>query len=629
MLRLFAPLLARLDFAYRGRSLFILQKARLLAAITLIVLAFLPLNVAKVLWTQPPELLPRIAVNLLVGMAGLICLWFLFKGSVERAGNGLALAAVLVMNGMVFGIGAKTVVPLEPLALGIQLFAFDVVFLLFAVVFASRWVAVAVFGLIMAGQAGFYFFLLPKAPFDPEVQFAARTLLRDGLIVLALLFGLGITLIRMIATAHLRSEAALRESRSVNENLERLVAERTRALEAASRKAEDASRSKSEFLANMSHEIRTPLNGIIASADLMARRGDLPAEVNEQVRIVGESGDLLLRLLGDILDFSKIEAGQVVLEKHAFEVGTTVADTVSLMSHRAVAGAVEIGMTIEDGLARTFFEADSHRLRQVLLNLLSNAVKFTPAGGRVDVAVTGAAKAGEAGMTALRFEVRDTGIGMDEAATAKIFERFTQADSSTTRRFGGTGLGLAISYRLVEMMGGRLEVVSVPGKGSVFSFTLTLRATQAPAMAPVVAIDFQGSLKLRVLVAEDNAVNRKILGTQLDQLGCSYAMVFDGAAALDALQREALPDVILMDCHMPKLDGWETTRRLRTWKTSDQPMQRKAAALPIIALTASAYPEERARCFDSGMNGFVAKPVKLAELQAALSVFAQSGALTR
>jgi signal transduction histidine kinase/AmiR/NasT family two-component response regulator len=612
-------MLARLDSAYRGRSIFIVQKVRLLAAITLIVLAFLPVNVAKVLWTQPPELLARLAVNGLVGLAVVVCFWLLLKGKLERAGNGLALAAVLAMNGMIFAVGAATETPVQPLALGIQMFAFDVVFLLFAVVFASRLVAAVVFGIILAGHAGFYFFLLPKAPSDPVVEFAARTLLRDGVIVMALLFGLGVTLTRMIATAHQRSEAALRESRSVNENLERLVAERTRAFEMASRKAEEASRYKSEFLANMSHEIRTPLNGIIASSDLLMRRVDLSADVREHVRIVAESGDLLLRLLGDILDFSKIEAGQVVLEKHAFEVSSTVADTVSLMSHRAAAGSVEMSVMIEPGLARSFFEADSYRLRQVLMNLVSNAVKFTPPGGRVDVSVT--SKAGDAGMTAVRFEVRDTGIGMDEAATAKIFERFTQADSSTTRRFGGTGLGLAISYRLVEMMGGRLEVVSAPGKGSTFSFTLVLRASEAPTVARGATSDFQGPLTLRVLVAEDNAVNRKILGTQLDQLGCTYTMVFDGEAALEKLQREALPDVILMDCHMPKLDGWETTRRLRTWMTSDQPMQRKASALPIIALTASAYPEERARCYASGMNGFVAKPVKLAELRAALSAY--------
>jgi CheY-like chemotaxis protein len=256
-------------------------------------------------------------------------------------------------------------------------------------------------------------------------------------------------------------------------------------------------------------------------------------------------------------------------------------------------------------------------LRQVLLNLVSNAIKFTPATGRIQIAVTSAAPQGDP--TPVCFEVRDTGIGMDEAATARIFERFTQADSSTTRRYGGTGLGLAISFRLVEMMGGRLEVSSAPGKGSVFYFTIPLRpVAQAPATPLALAPLKRVRLNLRVLVAEDNAVNRKILANQLTQLGCPFAMAADGEEALAALRHEPLPDAILMDCHMPKLDGWETTRRIREWVTSDDPLEQRAALIPVIALTASAYPEERARCTEAGMNDFIAKPLKLAELEQAL-----------
>jgi signal transduction histidine kinase/CheY-like chemotaxis protein len=625
MLRLFAPFLTRLDFAYRGRSLFIVQKARLLAAIALVVVAFVPLNLAKTFWTQPPELLPRIAVNLVVGIAGLLSLSWLLKGKLMQAGNGLALALVLAVHGVVFLVGVTTV-PLQPLGVGIQIFAFDVVFLVFAMVFASRVVGVLIFALMLAGQAGFYFFLLPKAAFDPFVQFAAGVLLRDGLIVMALLFGLSVILIRMINTAQLRSEAALRESQSVNENLERLVAERTAALEAASRRAEDASRAKSEFLANMSHEIRTPLNGIIASSDLLMRRTDLSVEVREHVRIVGESGDLLLRLLGDILDFSKIEAGQVVLEKHAFELGATVTDTVALMRHRATAASVEMEVAIERHLERAYFEADSYRLRQVLLNLVSNAVKFTPACGRVVVAVSSVPSI-ETESASIRFEVCDTGIGMDAAVTERIFGRFMQADSSTTRRYGGTGLGLAISSRLVGMMGGRLEVLSAPGSGSTFFFTIPLRRIAPPPTTPALVIETAGALKLHVLVVEDNVVNRKILGTQLEQLGCTYAMAVDGEAALAALEKGPAPEVVLMDCHMPKLDGWETTRRIRGWETSSDEWRRIAATVPIVALTASAYPEERARCYQAGMNDFLAKPVKLADLQQVLRNYARADLL--
>ena len=272
---------------------------------------------------------------------------------------------------------------------------------------------------------------------------------------MGLIFLLGMTLIRMIETAHRRSEESIRQSQKTNENLERLVSERTRDLEAASRQAMAASRSKSEFLANMSHEIRTPLNGIIASTDLLMRRADLSSEAREHVRLVFDSGELLLKILSDILDFSKIEAGQVTLERRPFDLLPTVDDTVTLMAQRAAEGSVQLDVAIAPELSRSF-EGDSHRIRQVLLNLVSNAVKFTPAKGRVAVAVD--FRIAKENPIPVHFEVRDTGIGMDETTTARIFERFTQADTSTTRRYGGTGLGLAISFRLVEMMGGCLEV---------------------------------------------------------------------------------------------------------------------------------------------------------------------------
>lgn len=397
--------------------------------------------------------------------------------------------------------------------------------------------------------------------------------------------------------------------------------QQTKALIEAKLEAERSSQEKSVFLANMSHEIRTPLNGIIASTDLLMRRADLSAEAAENARVISESGDLLLNLLGDILDFSKIEAGQVSLEKHSFELATVVNDTVALMANRADAGSVQLDLTIAPALS-PYYEGDSYRLRQVLLNLLANAVKFTPAQGHVHVTI--ASGGGTVDCTAVRFEVQDTGIGMDESATVRIFERFTQADTSTTRRYGGSGLGLAISSRLVQMMGGQLEVTSTPGKGSVFFFTLPLRPVASVPEAPVLAEKLESQLNLRVLVAEDNAVNRKILGTQLTRLGCPFTMTVDGQAALAALQHEPLPDVILMDCHMPVLDGWETTRQLRAWTTSEQVLRQKAASIPVIALTAAAYPEERARCQETGMNDFLAKPVKLAELQQVLLRYARA-----
>ncbi|MFA5263542.1 MAG: ATP-binding protein [Opitutaceae bacterium] len=615
MLRHFAPYLERLDSVYRDKPFLMGQKARLLAVITLLLLAFVPLNIAKLLWAQLPLPLPRIAINLFIGAASIACLRSVMRGKLERAGNALVLSMTLVIHISVFLV-RTTHDPSLPLSIGIQIFAFDFVILLFAIVFASRGIAASVFAIIVLGHISIYLFILQKAHFDRAVQFSADTLLRDGLLVMVLLFCLGVTLIHMIESAHRRSENSLRQTRSMNENLERLVSERTRELEQASRQATAASRAKSEFLANMSHEIRTPLNGIIASSDLLMRRADLPPEAREYTRLISESGDLLLNLLGDILDFSKIEAGQIALEKHPFDLAGIVTNTVTLMARQAAEKSVRLDVTIAPGLARTF-EGDSYRLRQVLLNLVSNAVKFSLPEGQVQIAIT-APSAGADPMPIL-FEVRDTGIGMDESTTKRIFERFAQADSSTTRRYGGTGLGLAISSRIVQMMGGHLDVTSALGKGSAFFFTIPLRPVEKPAAGLVSPFQAAASpLNLRVLVAEDNAVNRKIIGSQLAQLGCPFTMAVDGEAALAALQEEPLPDVIIMDCHMPKLDGWETTRRIRNWATSPHAFQKRSATIPVIALTAAAYPEEKARCHDAGMNAFVAKPVKLAELHEAL-----------
>jgi signal transduction histidine kinase/CheY-like chemotaxis protein len=614
MPRLLDRYLERLNSAYRDRPYFIGLKARLLAVVTVLILAFVPLNIAKTAWLHSPEFLPRIGLNLFALVAGLVCLRLLFRGKIDQAGNGFAFSLVLAVHLMVLAVGATTKA-LQPLGVGIQLFAFDLVFIVFAVVFASRRVATAVFAIIVAGHVCYHHFMLRADGLDPAAQVPADTLLREGLVTMVLIFFLGVTLMRMIATAYRRSEESIRHSQKTNENLERLVSERTRDLEAASRQAMAASRAKSEFLANMSHEIRTPLNGIIASTDLLMRRSDLPADARDHVRVVFESGDLLLKILSDILDFSKIEAGQVVLEARPFDLQPTVDDTVALMAHRAAEGSVRLEVAVAPGLAR-WFEGDSHRIRQVLLNLVANAVKFTNPNGTVSVSVTSDSPVDNPAL--VRFEVRDTGIGMDEATTARIFERFTQADSSTTRRYGGTGLGLAISFRLVEMMGGRLQVTSAPGQGSTFFFTIPLRPGEARSGEQPAAASVEARMGMRVLVAEDNAVNRKIIGAQLLQLGCTFTMAADGEEALVALQRDPPPDVILMDCHMPNLDGWETTRRIRGWSTSPHPSERRASAIPIVALTASVFPEERIRCQEAGMSDFVAKPVKMAELQQAL-----------
>jgi signal transduction histidine kinase/CheY-like chemotaxis protein len=610
----------RLDAPYRGESYFIAVKARLLAGIVGAMLIVLPLSTAKNIWEHAPSLPARVGVNALVAIAGWFCVRLLVRGKLEQAGNLFALGTVATIQaGLLFG--ALLDPNVQPLSIGIQGLAYNLVTLLIAILFASNRVAGVVYVIMATGHASFYLFIRHTLTLTPVESFSVDTLLRDGFATMTLTYFLGITLVKLIDAAQKRSDRAIRESKVTNDNLERLVSERTRALETAIDQAQSASRAKSEFLANMSHEIRTPLNGIIASSDLLVRRGDLSPDAREQIRIISESGDLLLKLLTDILDFSKIEAGHIALEKHPFALSALVSDTMALMAQRSAAGGVTLSHSLEPGLPSSF-EGDSYRLRQVLLNLIANAVKFTPPGGHADLAVTGGADTD--GVFRVHFEVRDTGIGMDEATVARVFERFTQADSSTTRRFGGTGLGLAISSRLVELMGGHLSVSSTPGQGSVFSFSLPLAVIHLVPGAPTVTATAGRRLNLRILVAEDNLVNRRILGQQLAQLGCTCVMVPDGEAALAALESEPLPDAILMDCHMPKMDGWEATRRLRSWHSSTQDLRRKAAGIRVIALTAAAFPEERARCHEAGMTDFVAKPVKLADLENALTPTVES-----
>jgi len=603
----FHRLLARLDAAYAGQPFFTGQQARLLAAFNVLMLVFVPVNLIKLSIFPTTALPARLVFNLAFVLAAAFSLHALFRGQLASAGARLAIGLVAIVHGGVL------LAPLfeEPVALAISILVFNLVFLLFAIVFTSRRLACGLLVGIVLGNVAFYYRALDHTPVPGSLEFTAGTIMRDGMVALVFIFCLGITIAAMIQAAQRRSEQALQETRANNANLERLVAERTRALEAVTAEARDASRAKSEFLANMSHEIRTPLNGVIASSDLLLRRPGLPPDAAEHARLIAESGDLLLKLLGDILDFSKIEAGQLELETHPFDLPATIRDTVALVRPKAEESLVSLGFTLAPDVPR-YVTGDSFRLRQVVLNLLANAIKFTPQEGRVHLTVAMASASADA----LRFEVRDSGIGMDEAMLARIFERFTQADSSTTRRYGGSGLGLAISSRLVSMMGGRLEVESAPGKGSVFQFTLPLPRSEPPREVGTAAPEpVRSDLKLRVLVAEDNAVNRKILATQLDHLGCRYVMSVDGEEALAALQAEPAPDVILMDCHMPKLDGWETTRRIRA-------MNGVTATLPIIALSAAALPEERARCAEAGMNDFLPKPVRLAELRAVLSRFA-------
>lgn len=400
-----------------------------------------------------------------------------------------------------------------------------------------------------------------------------------------------------------QSEELARANDSLKQNEE--------SLHEARRKAEDATRQKSEFLANMSHEMRTPLAGVIGMLGFALRDAQLQEATREQILRGQANAQSLLAMINDLLDFSKIEAGKLSIENIDFALGAAIENVVSLFEEQAAARSIGFSIDFAPDLP-SFVVGDPTRLRQVLVNLVGNAFKFTQRGG-VSVHVERAGFKQDAGgrrYNLIRFRVSDSGIGIDPESMARLFQKFEQADASTTRRYGGTGLGLAICRQLVDLMDGHIEVLSAPGKGSTFTFTLPLADGVAPPLVPQLALE-PHSHQLRVLCAEDFPTNQIIIRVMLEELGHRVDVVANGQLAVAACVHTRY-DLVLMDGRMPEMDGATATRLIRAGGWPAQPVRDQE--LMIVALTANASEEDRSRYLGAGMDDFLSKPIDEAAL---------------
>ena len=381
-------------------------------------------------------------------------------------------------------------------------------------------------------------------------------------------------------------------------------------LNKAKEKAEKMSQSKGEFLANMSHEIRTPMNGVIGTLQLLEDT-ELSNEQKEFVEIAHRSADALLAILNDILDLSKIEAGKLSFESLVFDIKQVVNDIVILHSLKAEQQGVSLVQHADEKLPN-FLMGDPMRIRQVIVNLVSNALKFTK-HGEVKISIDVVNK--DIDSVDLRVTVADTGIGIPQAAQDTLFDAFTQADGSTTRKYGGTGLGLAIVSQLVDMMGGSLGMESVEGKGSSFWFTANLQVTAAVPYAVVATVDGNEDLKLdaKILMVEDNPVNQMVAQKMLEKIGLKATIANNGIEALQCLDQESF-DLVLMDCQMPEMDGFDATREIR--KLDIKALDQKH--LPVVAMTANVMSGDRERCLEVGMDDYIGKPVQRDQLATVL-----------
>jgi CheY-like chemotaxis protein/nitrogen-specific signal transduction histidine kinase len=420
---------------------------------------------------------------------------------------------------------------------------------------------------------------------------------------------------------------------------QRAVQQLNEKLVEAKEKAEQSNVSKSQFLATMSHELRTPLHGVLACCNLLMDTVLNREQVN-YLRIMFNSSNILLKLITNILDFSKIEAGKLLLEKTAFDLGSIMHDIVDCLQIRAKQKHVDLSTQVQD--VPKYIIGDPTRLTQVVINLLENALKFTPEGGKVSLKI----KIDEKNSKMIEFKVIDTGIGISADSLHLLFQRFTQVDSSTTRLFGGTGLGLTISKSIVECMQGHIQVNSEQGVGSTFIFSIPFEIPDSEQVARVIKQDFTSLINVpeedvtkdiipyteetesvddsrRILIAEDNLINRNVMAKMLTKVGYSnFEMAYDGEQAFEKF-KSGNYSVVLMDISMPKIDGLGATRLIRNYE-----QEHLLRPIPIVAVTANATSTQSAECMKAGMTHFLTKPTVMKTLKEMLdSIFTKEGRL--